>query len=219
MRAWGKNPEVFRTTGLPRNDDLATVTDEEIGSIKARLGIPLNKKVILYAPTFREFSRADDGRNALGIPIDFKKWEAALGEEYVMLITAHYEVAKLLDELPKNSFVINAFKYPVLNDLIKVSDILVSDYSSIVFDYAIMERPVLCYAYDYDSYSVERGLYTDLEKLFYDGVLRTEEALLNAVVNMDYDAECAYTRENIKNEYLASYGNAAEKAVEVIFGG
>lgn len=218
VQAWGKNPEVFRTTGLPRNDDLATVTEEEIRSIKARLGVPANKKVILYAPTFREFSRADDGRNALGIPIDFKKWEAALGEEYVMLITAHYEVAKLLDELPKNDFVINAFKYPVLNDLIKVSDILISDYSSIVFDYAIMERPILCYGYDYDSYSVERGLYTDLEELFYDGVLRTEDVLLNAVVNMDYDAECAYTREKIKNEYLASYGDAAEKAVRVIFG-
>lgn len=218
VQAWGKNPEVFRTTGLPRNDDLATVTDEEIRSIKARLGIPANKKVILYAPTFREFSRADDGRNALGIPIDFKKWEAALGEAYVMLITAHYEVAKLLDELPKNDFVINAFKYPVLNDLIKVSDILISDYSSIVFDYAIMERPILCYGYDYDSYAVERGVYTNLEELFYDGVLRTEDALLNAVIDLDYNAQCAYTREKIKDEYLASYGDAARKAVEIIFG-
>lgn len=218
VQAWGKNPEVFRTTGLPRNDDLATVTDEEIRSIKARLGIPANKKVILYAPTFREFSRADDGRNALGIPIDFKKWEAALGEAYVMLITAHYEVAKLLDELPKNDFVINAFKYPVLNDLIKVSDILISDYSSIVFDYAIMERPILCYGYDYDSYAVERGVYTNLEELFYDGVLRTEDALLDAVIDLDYNAQCAYTREKIKDEYLASYGDAARKAVEIIFG-
>lgn len=218
MQAWGKMPEVFRTTGLPRNDDLANVTDEEILSIKEKLAIPAGKKVILYAPTFREFSRADDGRNALGIPFDFSKWERTLGDEYVLLVTAHYEVAKLLDELPKNSFVINAFKYPVLNDLIKVSDILISDYSSIVFDYAIMERPILCYGYDYDSYAVERGLYTDLDKLFFNGVLRTEEALLDAIVTMDYDAQCAYTREHIKDEYIASYGDAAEKAVEVIFG-
>lgn len=218
VHAWGKAPDVFHMTGLPRNDDLATVTEEEICSIKARLGIPANKKVILYAPTFREFSRTDDGRNALGIPIDFARWEAALGEEYVMLITAHYEVAKLLDELPKNDFVINAFKYPELNDLIKVSDILISDYSSIAFDYAIMERPILCYGYDYDSYSVERGLYTDLEKLFINGVLRTEEAVLNAIVTMDYGAQCTYTREHIKAEYIASYGDAAKKAVEIIFG-
>lgn len=217
VRAWEKKPEVFRTTGLPRNDDLATVTDEEILSIKRKLAVPVGKKVILYAPTFREFSRTGDGRNALGIPIDFANWERLLGGEYVLLVTAHYEVAKLLDELPKNSFVINAFKYPVLNDLIKVSDILISDYSSIVFDYAIMERPILCYGYDYDSYAVERGLYTDLDKLFFNGVLRTEEALLETIVTMDYDAQCTYTRKHIKDEHIASYGDAAEKAVSIIF--
>lgn len=216
--AWQMDPAVFHTTGLPRNDDLATVTQKEINSIKDRLGIPQSKRVILYAPTFREFSRAEDGRNALGIPIDFSKWEAALGQEYVLLVTAHYEVAKLLDELPKNDFVINAFKYPVLNDLIKVSDILVSDYSSIVFDYSILERPIFCYGYDYDSYAEERGIYTDLNELFSHGVLRTEDELLRAIKQIDYPAECRYTREHIKDAYIASYGDAAEKAVKVILG-
>lgn len=216
--AWQMDPAVFHTTGLPRNDDLATVTQKEINSIKDRFGIPQSKRVILYAPTFREFSRAEDGRNALGIPIDFSKWAAALGQEYVLLVTAHYEVAKLLNELPKNDFVINAFQYPVLNDLIKVSDILISDYSSIIFDYSIMERPIFCYGYDYDSYAIERGLYTDLNKLFSKGVLRTEDMLLDAIVHIDYDAECAYTKRHIKEEYIASYGNAAQKAVSIIFG-
>lgn len=216
--AWQKDPSVFYTTGLPRNDDLAAVTEDEKRSIRERLGIPQSKKVILYAPTFREFSRAVDGRNVLGIPIDFLKWEAVLGQEYVLLVTAHYEVAKLLDELPKNDFVINAFKYPVLNDLIKVSDILVSDYSSIVFDYSILERPIFCYGYDYDSYAEERGIYTDLNELFSHGVLRTEDELLRAIKQIDYPAECRYTREHIKDAYIASYGDAAEKAVKVIFG-
>lgn len=217
-RAWGVKPEVFYTTGLPRNDDLATLTSDEICAIKERLDIPAGKKVILYAPTFRESSRAADGRNALSIPIDFAKWEKTLGQEYVMLITAHYEVAKLLDELPRNSFVINAFKYPELNDLIKVADMLISDYSSIVFDYAIMERPIFCYGYDYDSYAKERGLYTDLDDLFSQGVLRTEEALLDAIVQMGYQMECDYTKKYIKDEYIAAYGNAAEAAVNIIFG-
>lgn len=215
--AWQMDPAVFYTTGLPRNDDLATVTQKEINSIKDRFGIPQSKRVILYAPTFREFSRAEDGRNALGIPIDFSKWEAALGKEYVLLVTAHYEVAKLLDELPKNDFVINAFQYPVLNDLIKVSDILISDYSSIVFDYSILERPIFCYGYDYDSYSRERGLYADLDQLFSHGVLRTEDAVLKAILEMDYSAECKYTKDRIKDEYIAAYGNASEKAVQIIF--
>lgn len=217
-QAWGVEPEVFHTTGLPRNDDLTTVTDEDIRTIKERLGIPNGKKVILYAPTFRESSRANDGRNALGIPINFAKWKEVLGDEYVMLITAHYEVAKLLDELLENDFVINAFKYPELNDLIKVADILISDYSSIVFDYSIMERPIFCYGYDYDTYAVERGLYTDLDELFSQGVLRTEKDLLDAIVHIDYEAECAYTRRHIRDEYMASYGDAAEKATKIIFG-
>ena len=217
LRAWQMNPSMFHMTGLPRNDDLATVTEDEIRLVKARLGIPQSKRVILYAPTFREFSRAEDGRNALGIPIDFSKWEEALGQEYVLLVTAHYEVAKLLDELPKNDFVINAFRYPVLNDLIKVSDILISDYSSIVFDYSILERPIFCYGYDYDSYSRERGLYADLDQLFSHGVLRTEDAVLKAILEMDYSAECKYAKDHIKDEYIAAYGNAAERAVQIIF--
>lgn len=216
-KAWEQDPGIFYTTGLPRNDDLAVVTEQEVREIRERLGIPKSKKVILYAPTFREFSRAADGRNALRIPFDFTRWEQALGGEYVLLLTAHYEVAKLLDELPRNDFVINAFKYPELNDLIKVSDILISDYSSIVFDYSIMERPIFCYGYDYDSYAAERGVYTDLEKLFSMGVLRTEEDLLDAIQNIDYPAECAYTKARIKEEYIADYGNAASKAVSVIF--
>lgn len=215
--AWGVKPDVFRITGLPRNDDLAVINTDEVNTIKNNLGIPQNKKVILYAPTFRESNRAHDGKNVLKIPIDFAKWEKILGLDYVMLITAHYEVAKLLDEIPKNNFVINAFKHPVLNDLIKVSDILISDYSSIVFDYAITERPIFCYGYDYDSYAIERGLYTDLNILFSHGVFRTENSLLEAIVNIDYSAECAYTRKHIKNEYIAAYGNAAEKAVSIIF--
>lgn len=218
-RAWEKDPSVFYTTGLPRNDDLATVTEDEIKSIRERIGIPQSKKVILYAPTFREFSCAEDGRNVLGIPIDFLKWEAVLGQEYVLLVTAHYEVSRLLDQLPQNDFVINAFKYPVLNDLIKISDILISDYSSIVFDYSIMERPIFCYGYDYDSYAKERGIYTDLNELFSHGVLRTEDEVLRAIKQIDYPAECRFTKEHIKDEYIASYGNAAEKAVKVIFEG
>ena len=216
-RAWQMSPDVFRTTGLPRNDDLVSASPEEIVEIKSQLGIPEQKKVILYAPTFREFSHSKDGWNALGLPINFERWEDTLGGEYVLVITAHYEVAKLLDELPQNSFVYNAFKYPVLNDLLKIADILISDYSSVVFDYSILERPILCYGYDYDSYVVDRGLYTDLDKLFFKGVCRTEEELLDAIANLDYMQACKHTKEKIKQEYIASYGNAAEKAAKAIF--
>lgn len=217
MSAWDRDPNAFRQTGLPRNDDLADVRHDEIAAIKQKLGLPEGKKVILYAPTFREFSRSADGRNALGIPIDFQKWEQTLGGEYVLVVTAHYEVAKLLDELPDNRFVFNAFGYPVLNDLLKVADILISDYSSIVFDYSILERPILCYGYDYDAYARERGFYTDPARIFSHGVLRTEEQLLETIQTLDHPAECLYTKTHIKDAYIAAYGNAAEAAIREIF--
>lgn len=214
---WKLDESVFHMTGLPRNDDLVDIQDEERESLKRRLGIPAHKKVILYAPTFRDNTRSGDGRHALGIPMDLEKWEGVLGAEYVLLITAHYEVAKLLGDLPANDFVLNAFGYPEINHLLKVADILISDYSSVVFDYALLERPILCYGYDYEDFMAQRGSYMDIEELFHDGVIRDEDTLLNKIVNIDYEAQCRFTEEHIKEEYIASFGDAAHKAVEIIF--
>lgn len=214
MRVWGQEEDVFYTTGLPRNDDLVGVTEEEIVQIKQRLGLPLDKKVILYSPTFRDASRD----RSMELPMDLRKWERELGDEYVLLVTAHYEVAKLLDELPDNRFVYNAFGYPVLNDLMKAADVMISDYSSIIFDYSILGRPVFGYCYDYEEYMRIRGAYVDIETVYCNGVLRTEDALLKAIADMDYEAQCRFTREQIRDKYLAAYGDAARKAVEIIFG-
>ena len=216
-RVWRLDEKVFHTTGLPRNDDLVNYPLEEPAAIKAYFGIPQDKKVILYAPTFRDYYKAEDGSSALHIPMDFSRWEKKLGDEYVLLVTAHYEVARLLDSLPKNNFVYNAFGYPRVNDLMKVADLLISDYSSIVFDYSILERPILCYGYDYDRFSAVRGTYTDINTLFYNGVIRDEDTLLHTIRNMDYPAQCRFTRERIRDVYLASYGDAARKAAELIF--
>ena len=113
-------------------------------------------------------------------------------------------------------FVINAFDYPYINDLLIVSDILISDYSSVVFDYSILERPILCFGYDYDLYMKERGTYTDLNKLFYDGVVKDQNKLIEIIKNIDYKKECSHTKK-IKNEYLLNIENSVEKAVEEIF--
>ena len=217
-RVWQLDEKVFHTTGLPRNDDLVDFSEEDVRRIREKLGIPEGKKVILYAPTFRDFDKAADGSSALHLPMDFGKWEKALGDEYVLLVTAHYEVAKFLDAMPKNDFVINAFGYPFVNDLMKVADLMISDYSSIVFDYSILERPILCYGYDYEKFNTIRGTYTDLNELFCDGVIEDEDKLLDVICHMDHQRECEHTRRNIRDKHLAAYGNAAQKAVKLIFG-
>lgn len=216
-KVWKLDESVFRATGLPRNDDLVGVSPEEKAALKQKLGIPQDKKVIMYAPTFRDDSRGADGSNALSIPIDFGRWKQALGDEYVLMVSAHYVVSQLLDDLPDDGFVINVVGYPKLNELLKVADILISDYSSIVFDYALLERPILGYCYDCDDYLSKRGSYVDLQEFFCDGVIRDEDALLDVIVNMDYDAQCRFTREHIKEKYVAAYGNATKTAVDLIF--
>lgn len=216
-KVWNLDTCVFHTTGLPRNDDLIDFSPAEVDAVKRKLGIPGGKQVILYAPTFRDYDKAPDGSSALHLPMSFDKWKTMLGEEYVLLITAHYEVAKFLDSLPHDDFVVNAFGYPYINDLIKVSDILVTDYSSIVFDYSILERPIFCYGYDYNTFRTVRGTYMDIEKLFCNGVIQDEDTLLKTIKNMDYAKQCNYTKNYIKDEFLASYGDAARKAVNIIF--
>lgn len=94
---------------------------------------------------------------------------------------------------------------------------MISDYSSVVFDYSILERPIFCYGYDYESYMKDRGVYTDLDCLFSHGIIRKEDDLLNAILKIDYDKESLYTKRHIKEEYIAAYGDASRKALEIIF--
>ena len=153
--------ENFLMCGLPRNDVLANYTSKQREEIKAKLGLPQNKKVILYAPTFREFERDSMQNCVLKPPMNLDKWERELGDEYCILFRAHYEVGKVMN-IYDNEFVRNMTTYPNLNELMIVADVLVSDYSSIFFDFSIMDKPMLHFTYDYEAYSTKRGMYFDI---------------------------------------------------------
>ena len=150
------------------------------------------------------------------MPFDIEKMKKQLSNEYVLLVTAHYEVYKILDIPQNDPFVINAFDYPYINDLLIASDIMISDYSSIVFDYSILERPILCYGYDYDLYMEKRGTYVDLNELFYDGVIKNNEELIYVIKNMDYKVESEHTKK-IKNEYILNNKECVDIVVNTIF--
>ena len=94
-----------------------------------------------------------------------------------------------------------------------ISDILITDYSTIVFDYSILEKPFLCFGYDYKEYKNERGLYIDLEKEYPNGVQKTEDEILELILNMNYEKECEKTRE-FKSKYIEAGGNATELAIK-----
>ena len=214
-RAFGVPRENFRITGLPRNDELVCEnTEENRKRIRKLLGISEDKKVILYAPTFREYDKDSSGNCTLSIPVDLGKWEQSLGKDYVLLMRAHYEIVKKL-QINSNDFIKEVSLYPNLNELMIVSDVLVSDYSSIFFDYAIQGKPMLCFAYDYERYASERGVYFDIReelKCFIDN----EDDLLNEITILDEKERQAISR-NFRNKYIEAYGNASLQCIDIIF--
>lgn len=215
IHALRANESSMIATGLPRNDELYKVTPEEVLSLKKELGLPLDKKIIMYAPTWRE-STNNGKEYELAPPINFSQWKKELGDEYCIVLRTHHLTTKLL-KVKFDDFVRDFTHYPRINDLFKVSDILISDYSACMADFSILERPVICFAYDYDSYSSSRGLYIDFEKEFPGGICRTENEVLNRIKTMDYAKEKICTGKRIKEKFTNIGGCATQKCVEYLF--
>lgn len=214
-RAFNVREEALIPTGLPRNDELYRVDEDKIRAIKERLRLPLDKKIILYAPTWRDST--DNGATySIKPPIDSKKWEQELGDEYIILFRTHGYTNKLLG-IEFNDTIRDYSAYPVINDLFAVSDILISDYSASMADFSILERPVLCFTYDYEQYRDERGLYLDYEKEMPSGILRTEDDVLRYIKTMDYEAESKKSKEMIKDRITYFGGHATETCLERLF--
>ena len=216
-RAFRVKEDALIPTGLPRNDDLYSTSPEEIIELKKLLGLPLDKQIILYAPTWRDST--DNGRTcSIKPPVDAKKWEKTLKNDYIVLFRMH-AYTNILMGLEFNETLRDYSEYPNVNDLFKVADILISDYSASMADYSILERPVLCFAYDYEEYKGERGLYLDYGKDMPSGILRTEDDVLNYLKTMDYQEECRKTKVMLKDRLLQFGGTATENCVNRLFEG
>lgn len=204
----------FLRCGMPRNEALWLADEKSRAEMREKLGIPVDKKVILYAPTWREST--DGGRSyAIKPPIHFDAWKEALGTEYVILFRAHHQTTKVLG-VEYDEFVRDASEYPAVNDLLIASDILITDYSAIAFDYSILCRPIFCYAYDYDSYLAERGTYFSVDEKYPNKSCRTEDELLNRIRNVDYAAECANTRR-FRDEFVQYGVGATQACIHAVF--
>ena len=214
-RDFNVREEALIPSGLPRNDGLYHVTNNEIIAIKKKLGLPMNKKILLYAPTWRD--SYDKGASyAIKPPMDLKKWKEKLKDNYVLLFRTHAYTTKLLG-VEFDDFCLDYTSYPIINDLFKVADILISDYSACIADYSILERPVICFAYDYDDYKSTRGLYIDFAKEMPNGILDTEDKVINHILTLDYQTECEKTRDLVKNKFTYLGGHATEMCVEKMF--
>ncbi|MBO8184722.1 bifunctional glycosyltransferase/CDP-glycerol:glycerophosphate glycerophosphotransferase [Streptomyces spirodelae] len=144
--------------GYPRNDRFATATAEEIAAVRARLGIPRGRTALLYAPTARDYRKGFVPR------LDLERLSAGLGEEYVLLVRTHYYYGRdsALRDLHARGLVRDVSRHPSVEDLCLAADALITDYSSLMFDYANLDRPLVVHAPDWESYRDTRGVYFDL---------------------------------------------------------
>jgi len=201
--------------GYPRNDRLANATAAETAELKEKLGIA-GKKVILYAPTWRDNQHVSGKGYTYKTEVDFDMLREKLEDEYVIFFRAHYLVANSFDFARYEGFVKDVSSYPDINDLYIASDILVTDYSSVFFDCAILERPVVFYMYDLDEYANElRGFYISLEELP-GPIVRDEDALVKEIRAADgWKADEAY-KNFVRKFDPYEDGNSSRRVLERI---
>ena len=205
----------FLRCGMPRNDILWNPSEDKAMELRQKLHLPLDKKIILYAPTWREST--DGGKTyAIAPPINLKKWEMRLGEEYIVLFRAHLFTTQVMG-IQYNDFVRDVSEYPDINELMLVSDILLTDYSSAVFDYAILKRPILTFAYDYESYLMERGTYFNMDEVYPSKACRSEDELLERILTLDYADECKKTAQ-FRKRFVQYGGHGVEACVKALLG-
>lgn len=186
--AFGVPKEKLIETGYPRNDALINVTPEEVAEIKERYKIPEGKKVLLYAPTWRDNDIDDTGFH-FELQADFHKWKEILGDEWVLLFKPHYLIYnKIEKDEDLKEFLYRIPASREISDLYKIADAMVTDYSSVFFDYANMNRPMYFYMYDLETYGSElRGFYLDINKDLPGKIYKSEEEMLTDIRNEDYD--------------------------------
>lgn len=173
--------------GYPRNDVLYNGdTAENIENIKKKLGIPFNKKVILYAPTWRDNQFYGVGQYKFDLPLDLAELQRKYGNQYVILLRMHYLVAESFNLEAYQGFAYDVSQKVDINDLYLISDLLITDYSSVFFDFANLKRPMLFYTYDIDEYrDVLRGFYFDIEKEVPGPLVKDMDGLVKVIEEFD----------------------------------
>lgn len=207
-------------SGYPRNDYLYNYDREDVKKIKKQLNLPLDKKVILYAPTWRDNQFYQVGKYKFNLRLDLDLMKEKLGEEYILLLRMHYLVAETLDLSRYEGFAFDVSKVHDIRELYVISDMLITDYSSVFFDYANLKRPMLFYVYDIDEYrDVLRGFYFDIEKEAPGPLVYSTEEIIenvNKLKNNDESINEAINRFYKKFCYLDD-GEATKRVVDRIF--
>lgn len=204
--------------GYPRNDVLFYGNNTEyIRNLKKQFGLPLDRKVILYAPTWRDNEYYSKGAYKFKSPMDFSLLQKELGEEYVCIVKYHYLVQDNIDWSTYGGFVYEFNMCEDISSLYLISDILITDYSSVMFDYSLLRRPMFFYTYDLEEYRDNlRGFYFDFLAEAPGPIVATTEELVASVKNYERSVyEEKYNAFMLKYNH-ADDGKASAKVSELI---
>lgn len=208
--------------GYPRNDSLKKhESDLWATSVRDKLDIPDDKKVLLYAPTFRDDQNIKGNSFSFELPFDLQRFAENFGRDYVLLLRMHVVVRNRLSIPDEISDVVrDVSQHDEINELFAISDALITDYSSVFFDYSILERPIIFYAYDLERYRDDlRGFYLHYGSNLPGPIVTSEQELWDTVeilntVGPELNARtAAFAAEYAPNDD----GLAAARIVDEVF--
>ncbi|MDF2146473.1 bifunctional glycosyltransferase/CDP-glycerol:glycerophosphate glycerophosphotransferase [Knoellia sp. p5-6-4] len=205
--------------GYPRNDIFhrPELREQQAAATRARLGLPEGKRVILYAPTWRDNDYSAAGRYQFTMKLDLERLHRAFGDDSVLLIRGHQLVSSGIDSSMFGGFVRNVSGYPDIRDLYLVADVLVTDYSSVMFDFVNTGRPLLFFTWDLEEYRDNlRGFYFDFEAEAPGPLLTETSGVIDALQRLDaVGQEYAERYQAFRDRFTGlEDGRSAERFIE-----
>jgi CDP-glycerol glycerophosphotransferase len=201
--------------GYPRNDALAAATDDEVARAREKLGIRAGQRALLYAPTHREYQKEF-------VPVlDVGALADALGSDWLVMPRAHYfyDADPHVRELHRQGRVLDVSDHRSIEELCLAADLLVTDYSSIMFDYGALDRPIVVHAPDLDEYESRRGTTFDVTSEGPGVVTRSDAELVDALHSGNaLGDEAARMRAAFRARFCyLDDGHAAERVVRRVW--
>lgn len=207
------NGEILQS-GLPRNDKLFNYTAEDVANIRCNLGIEGDICLLLYAPTFRK------GCGLEAYSIDYerccKALEKRFGGSWKIMLRLHPNIFAAADNINFDErYVVNASHYPDIQELYMISDFLITDYSSVIFDFALLKRKALFYADDISDYMEDRGFYYNLFDFPFK-VCENNQELEDSILNFDEEKYLVELNEFLTEQNFSDNGEASKAATDWI---
>ena len=204
----------IKALGLPRADYY--FENHDIDGLKSdffdRYGVSNDKKIILYAPTFRD----EEKYNNVFDYLDLERFNDALGDEYVLALRLHPKIRDFYSgDISAKGDYIDCSDYPSEQELLLISDILITDYSSIMIEFAMLNKPVVFFTYDFDSYMAnERGFYFDFKSTVPGPVVDESNQLINTIKNKDFNE--SRLSKFVRTQFDEIDGKSSERVVDFL---